>query len=106
MRTVHVDTGVEMQGGQWQVLYLVERLKEATLLAPAYSKLFEEARKRGVDARPGSGKWLETNPALIHAHDSRAHTLAKLNLKLYRLPLAVSRRVGFPCGRSLFSQLK
>jgi Glycosyl transferases group 1/Glycosyltransferase Family 4 len=106
IRTLHVDTGRTMQGGQWQVLYLVERLKDATLLAPDDSPLFTEAHKREIAVRPATGKWLETNPALVHAHDSRAHTLATLNLKLYRLPLVVSRRVGFAPKQSLFSQLK
>jgi hypothetical protein len=102
MRTLHIDTGRTMQGGQWQVLYLVERLKDATLLAPEDSPLFTEAHNRGI----ASGKCLKTNPALVHAHDSRAHTLARLDLRLYRLPLVVSRRVGFAPKQSLFSQLK
>jgi hypothetical protein len=106
MRTLHVDTGRTMQGGQWQVLYLVERLKDATIVAPGDSPLFIEAHKRDIAVRPAAGKWLETNPALVHAHDSRAHTLARLDLRLYRLPLVVSRRVGFAPTQSLFSQLK
>lgn len=106
MRTLHVDTGKEMQGGQWQVLYLVERLKEATLLAPEASPLFFEARKRNIDVRPVTATWMKSNPALIHVHDSRAHSLRVTNLTTYTVPNVVSRRVGFPPGHSIFSRSK
>ncbi len=47
INTLHVDTGREMQGGQWQVMYLIERLKEARLQAPPGSPLLNEAVRRG-----------------------------------------------------------
>ena len=96
MKTVHVDSGWEMQGGQWQVLYLVERLKDAVLMAPDTSPLFMEARKRGLDARALSFVTLfkaARAADLVHAHDSRSHTLAAI---ARGAPLVVSRRVGFP----------
>src|SRR5580658_8294217 len=98
MRTLHIDTGRRMQGGQWQVLYLVERLKDATLLAPPDSPLFLEARKRGLNAKPLSRLWSEARYAdLVHAHDSRAHTYAAIvNFGQSTRPLVVARRVGFP----------
>src|SRR5260370_14861456 len=49
MKTLHVDTGRRMQGGQWQVLYLLERLEQSRLLAPTGSPLLEAARRRGID---------------------------------------------------------
>ena len=85
-----------MQGGQWQVLYLVERLKDAVLMAPDTSPLFMEARKRGLDARALSFVTLfkaARAADLVHAHDSRSHTLAAI---ARGAPLVVSRRVGFP----------
>jgi hypothetical protein len=105
MRTLHVDTGRLMQGGQWQALYLVERLSDATLLAPSGSPLLAEARKRGLNARPLSRFFSELRRAdLVHAHDSRAHTwCAFLNLGR---PLVVSRRVGFRVSQSLASRWK
>jgi hypothetical protein len=106
IRTLHVDTGKLMQGGQWQVLALVERLKDATLLAREDSPLFLEARKRGIDVRPLTTDWMETDPSLIHVHDSRAHTIAIAKLATYRRPLVVSRRVAFPTGESIFSRAK
>jgi hypothetical protein len=106
MRTLHVDAGRTMQGGQWQVLYLVERLNGSSLMAPEGSPLFVEARKRGIETRPLAGKWLDAKPVLIHVHDSRAHTLRTVDLSSYRVPCVVSRRVGFPPTRSIFSRTK
>lgn len=98
MRTLHIDTGREMQGGQWQVLYLVERLKGARLQARPGSPLRDEAVRRGLDVS-ASG-----DVDLIHAHDARAHTLYAFSPK--RQPLVVSRRVGFRISRSIFSRWK
>lgn len=106
MKTLHVDCGREMQGGQWQVLYLTQRLADAVLLAPEESPLFAEAKKRGIDARPVSiaGVLQASRKAdLVHAHDSRAHSLAAA---ASRKPLVVSRRVGFAMKRSVLSDLK
>ena len=53
MKTLHMDCGRAMQGGQWQALYLIERLmhtghgNETRLFAPTDSRLFKEAGKRG-----------------------------------------------------------
>jgi glycosyltransferase involved in cell wall biosynthesis len=108
MRTLHIDTGRTMQGGQWQVLYLVERLEGARLLAPAGSPLLREARKRGLDARPLATFIGElAGIDLIHAHDSRAHTYGAIaNLGRSARPLVVSRRVAFPIKQSIVSGWK
>jgi glycosyltransferase involved in cell wall biosynthesis len=107
MRTLHIDTGERMQGGQWQVLYLVERLKDATLLAPEASPLYLEARKRGLNAKPLSKILGEVKKVdLIHAHDARAHTYAAVVNFGSARPLVVSRRVGFPIKRSTVSRWK
>ena len=97
MTTLHIDTGREMRGGQWQALYLVERLPDAKLWARSGSPLQSEARQRGI----ASGSFLD-EADLIHAHDARAHTLAALR----GLPLIVSRRVGFPIRTSFLSRQK
>jgi hypothetical protein len=98
MKTLHVDTGREMHGGQWQVLYLVERLVDAKLCARASSPLQKEAVKRGIQL--GS---LHDSTDLVHAHDARAHTVAVL---AGRKPLVVSRRVAFPIKQSYLSRRK
>lgn len=97
-----------MQGGQWQVLYLVERLEKATLLAPSDSPLLAEARKRRLDAKPLSKVLSEMRGAdVIHAHDSRAHTYcAFANFGQSKRLLVVSRRVAFPVKKSLVSRWK
>ncbi len=97
-----------MQGGQWQVLYLVERLDRATLLAPRGSPLLAEARRRGLDAKPLSKFLGEMGRAdLIHAHDSRAHTYSAIaNFGQSKRLLVVSRRVAFPVKQSMISRRK
>ena len=95
-----------MHGGQWQVLYLVERLKNAVLMAPESSPLFAEARKRGVEAQALSfvSLWKAARTVdLVHAHDSRGHSMAAV---AGGAPLVVSRRVGFPMRRGMFSDRK
>src|SRR5271166_1573559 len=81
MKTLHVDTGREMRGGQWQALYLIERLKDATLLARAGSPLLQEAQARCLDVRelsfPALAR-LARQVDVVHAHDARAHTLAAM----------------------------
>src|ERR1019366_1047900 len=81
IRTLHVDTGREMRGGQWQALYLIERLPAAILLAPENSKLFQEAKSKQLDVRPFSFLLLAKlarQVALVHVHDAHAHTLAAM----------------------------
>jgi glycosyltransferase involved in cell wall biosynthesis len=95
-----------MHGGQWQALYLIERLEGAKLLTPPDSALFEEARRRGVDVTPLSLANLvrcARDADVVHAHDARAHTLAAI---AGVSKLVVSRRVAFPVKRSLPSQWK
>src|SRR5579864_3783329 len=103
MRTLHVDASRKMGGGQWQALYLMERLAEAVLLAPAGSPLFQEASKRGIDVHPLTLSALFSGSRradLVHVHEARAHTLAALT---GGAPLVVARRVHFPVRRSVAS---
>src|SRR5262245_26513615 len=100
MRVLHLDSGKEMRGGQWQVLHLLEGLAvsgiETTLLARAGAPLFAAAQKRGWHVQPLSAMQALTVSGghdLVHAHDARSHTLAAI---MGRPPLIVSRRVAFP----------
>ena len=109
MFILHIDTGAEMRGGQWQALYLMRGLKAAghgvRLLASPSSPLLERAEAEHFDARPLRVVGLpgaESGVDLIHAHDARAHTLAVLSGKR----TVVSRRVAFPVGRNAASQWK
>jgi len=106
MRSLHVDAGRHMGGGQWQALYLIERLAEAVLLAPVDSPLFQEACKRRLDVHPltFSALFSATRRAdLVHVHEARAHTLAAF---AGGAPLVVARRVHFPVRRSIASRWK
>lgn len=106
MRTLHVDTGREMRGGQWQALYLIERLSGAILLARAGSPLFQEAARRKLDVRPVSIRALAAlvkQADLVHAHDARSHALCAIT---GARPLIVSRRVAFPVKSGMLSAWK
>lgn len=106
MRTLHVDSGRELHGGQWQALYLVERLSGAVLLARAGSPLFAEAVRRKLDVRALSFRGLAAGARqsdLVHVHDARAHTMAAI---AGVAPLVVSRRVAFPVKRGFLSARK
>jgi len=106
VRTLHVDSGRELRGGQWQALYLIERLSDAVLLARAGSPLFAEAARRKLDARALSFRALAAGARqadLVHVHDARAHTMAAT---IGVAPLVVSRRVAFPVKRGFLSGRK
>jgi hypothetical protein len=106
MRTLHVDAGRHMGGGQWQAVYLIERLTEAVLLAPVDSPLFREACIRRLDVHPLTFSALFSaarRADMVHVHEARAHTLAAL---AGGAPLVVARRVHFPVRRSIASRWK
>ena len=107
MRVVHLDSGREMRGGQWQVLSLLHGLGDGnTLLTAAEGPLMREAQRRGIDAQPLSMLSLGAvtkSSDLIHAHDARCHTWAAA---LGSAPLVVSRRVAFPVKQSVLSRWK
>ena len=109
MFVLHIDTGAEMRGGQWQALYLMRELvrrgHSVWLLARENAPLLQAALQEGIGAQPLrnallSGTALEAD--LIHAHDARAHTLGTLTRK----PVIVSRRVAFPVRRGPASRWK
>jgi glycosyltransferase involved in cell wall biosynthesis len=106
---LHIDSGTEMRGGQWQALYLIRGTiaagHRARLLAPIGSPLMQAAAAQGLDVH-GLSVWrllrASTGVDLVHVHDARAHTLSLLARK----PVVVSRRVAFPVRRGVASRLK
>jgi hypothetical protein len=100
-----------MRGGQWQALRLCQGLIAhgipAMLLARPDSELMAQAEDLGLLAQPlGALKVAQLSGEfdLVHAHDSRSHTLAAM---CSRAPLVVSRRVAFePRQRSVLSRWK
>lgn len=110
MNILHIDTGRQMRGGQWQVLYLAERQAAGghgiTLMARCGSPLYEMAKEQVLHVHPLSlAKLPEVSweADLVHVHDARAHTLAAL--AAFR-PVVVSRRVAFPLRTGVLSRWK
>ena len=107
MRILHVDTGVTMRGGQWQVLLLGRGLRTHGVAQGflARGELLARLQDEGFEASEASwGSVRRAGPsAITHAHDARAHTWAAL---AWRRPLVVSRRVAFAVKRGLLSRLK
>lgn len=100
MRILHLDSGREMRGGQWQVLRLLRGLAvegvEPALLAREGAPLFQAARQEGWRVAPFGLLALARMAGrfdLVHAHDARAHTAAAIR---GGVPLVVARRVAFP----------
>jgi hypothetical protein len=107
MKVLHADSGREMRGGQWQVLYLHQGLgADSTLLCRPGSPLMEECRRRGLQASPlsiSSLRSLSRAANLTHVHDAHTHTWAAA---VAGSPLIVSRRVAFPIKQSWLSRWK
>ena len=107
----HLDTGMELRGGQRQLLLLAERLQERkhqqVVACPEGSKLGERARREGwpVLGLPGHSQlknvlWLRRQlradlPQILHAHDGRAQTLAWMASLGFPVRRVASRRVSF-----------
>jgi hypothetical protein len=110
MKILHLDSGREMRGGQWQVLRLHQALLEAGhqsfLMAREYSPLLTLAAQRDLPCdvlRPLRLLIRSRRFDLVHAHDAHAHASAAI---FSRAPLVVSRRVAFPLSTSAASRWK
>jgi hypothetical protein len=110
VQVLHIDTGGEMRGGQYQVLLLLDGLREkgheSVLLARENAPLWQKAQAAGHRVAHASVPevriWSRTS-AIVHAHDAKAHTLAAVASKR---TFVVSRRVAFPVKRTLLSRWK
>ena len=108
MRILHVDSGAAMQGGQWQVLYLLRGLRErghdVKLLAAGKLAIRAREERFEVEAAGLSAMRRSSQAAdLVHVHDAHAHTWAAIASKKLFI---VSRRVGFPVKRNPLSLWK
>ena len=123
LKILHLDTGKGWRGGQQQLFWLMEGLRdrghEQLLLAPGSFPLAERARKAGLEVEELSPQAMSfanlrglrqkaVRFDLLHAHDARGHSLAWLagagRSKKSWPRLVVSRRVAYPIG--FFSRLK
>ncbi len=110
MKILHLDSGREMRGGQWQVYRLHKALLEqghrSLLLARRSSPLYNLCRGEGLAVETlepfGVGS-RSRDFDLVHAHDARTHTLAAM---LSAKPVVVARRVAFPVKKGFLSLWK
>jgi glycosyltransferase involved in cell wall biosynthesis len=113
-RIVHVDSGRSWRGGQRQVFLLATGLRDlgyrTLVVAPTGSPLIKRAERAGLptyrltlrgewdirsarELRAVAGEW---KADIVHAHDARAHSIARLALLGKRKTrLVVTRRVAF-----------
>jgi L-malate glycosyltransferase len=114
-RVVHVASGREWRGGQRQVWLLARELGRLgvaqVVVTGSDSELARQLRGSGIAVR-GTAWRLGLDPrvipailaelhrpALLHAHDAHALTLAGVSSTLARVPLIVTRRVDFPVSK-------
>jgi len=114
-RILHVDSGRSWRGGQRQVFLLATGLRDLgyriLVVAPTGSPLIRRAEHAGLPTYRltlrgewdiGSARELravarEWNADVVHAHDARSHSIARLALLGTRKTrLVVTRRVAFP----------
>jgi glycosyltransferase involved in cell wall biosynthesis len=118
-----VDLEPEWRGGQNQFFLLLKGLYErghaAELLAAKGSSLGHRASKAGICVHYTSRGSLRVKAALkirallasgqielVHVNESHALTAAWLAGTQRRMPLLISRRVGFPLGSGYFSRAR
>jgi len=98
LRILHIDSGREWRGGQRQVLLLADGLRHRThdpvILAPPESPLLQRARDIGIKTEPLVMRYdwdlraalnvrervQDSSVDIVHAHDARAHAIARVSL--------------------------
>ena len=123
-RIAHVDTGLEMRGGQVQLLMLARGLRarghRQWIVCPEGSAIERRANAEGfpVFGLPRydlghaygilelGGKIRQEGIEILHAHDGRGQTLAWLASSGLAVRRVASRRVTFQPRRSLDSRWK
>ena len=117
-RVIHLASGREWRGGQNQVLLLAKALAgrpseiEQVVVTGRRSLLAQRLTAAGVPVRPvgwraglspaalaGTIREAARGPALIHAHDAHALTIAGVAGILTGTPYLATRRVDFPLRR-------
>jgi glycosyltransferase involved in cell wall biosynthesis len=118
-----VDLEEEWRGGQNQFYLLLKGLYQrghaAELLTAKGSSLGHRSRKAGICVHSTSRKSLRLPAALkihglmsglrfdlVHVNESHALSAAWMARVQNRVPLLISRRVGFPIGQSYFSRAR
>ena len=126
MKVLHISSPKTWRGGEQQLIYLVEELKELgidqVVMCPFNSEVHRYCLKHHLN-HVTYFKRFSANPMvayrvnhvcsrekidLIHVHDSHAHNFAILSAVLTKnkLPIVVSRRVDFPVQDTSMSHFK
>jgi glycosyltransferase involved in cell wall biosynthesis len=112
-----VDLDTEWRGGQNQALLMLEgfqaRSHTAELVSPEGSALGDRAKARGIQVHRISPRFSRISAALkiselsksgrfdiVHANEAHAVTATWLARTHNRVPLVISRRVGYPIRKS------
>jgi glycosyltransferase involved in cell wall biosynthesis len=123
VRPLLVDLETAWRGGQNQALLLLQGLRarghQAELVAANQSALGERAAASGVPVHCVSRRMLRLPAAwkirellrsgsfdLVHANEAHAVTAAWLAGAHRRVPLVISRRVGYPIGKSRLARAR
>jgi L-malate glycosyltransferase len=116
---IHVASGREWRGGQRQVWLLAQQLSrlgvQQVVVTGSTTELARRLQSSGITVRTATWKAgidprvipaimseLRQRPAVLHAHDAHALTLAGICSWLGRSPLVVTRRVDFPLTHAGF----
>jgi glycosyltransferase involved in cell wall biosynthesis len=120
---LHIDSAITWRGGQQQVLYLAEKLKDYTsiIACPPQSPLASKAKAIGLRVLPVQmhGEWdlfavyelrkiIRNNSIkIVHLHSPHAQALGLLAAKsVGNCKVVLSRRVDFPIRKNILSRLK
>lgn len=123
MKVLHVSMAKGWRGGEQQIAYLADFLKnqgiEQSFAALQNEPLYLSLKNAGVSTIPLYPSLLKIthniqrlrkaakDADLIHLHDSKAHTVAVLAaLTGMSIPLVLSRRVDFVPSNNFFSRFK
>ncbi|MCK9616776.1 MAG: glycosyltransferase family 4 protein [Lentimicrobiaceae bacterium] len=126
MTIIHVSTPDTWRGGEQQVAYLATEFAvlgiPQVVVCPLNSPLEKFCREKGITVSTFRCRiffklWLAYRltclcrkyaGAILHTHDSHAHTAAVISAFFFlnKAPLVVHRRVDFPIGKNVFSQVK
>jgi L-malate glycosyltransferase len=118
-RVVHLASGREWRGGQRQVLLLARELAALgvpqVVVTRADSRLHRELAAAGIAVAPvawprafsapavrAAWRAARRRPALLHAHDGHALTIAGLAGLLAGRPWVATKRTEFPLRRPVF----
>lgn len=124
-RILHISTAKTWRGGEQQLAYLLEELKDQCqnfVLCSEGSEMEQHCKEMGYSYTTAKKRFSldpsfaasikkdcqESQIELIHTHDSHAHSLSILATRLFgnTIPMVVSRRVDFPIEKSWFSHYK